>query len=154
MNGSDELMQICEVMKPDDVLIDLSASSKSGFLSMVAEIAASRLGVPEGEILGALQNREELGSTGIGAGIAIPHACVDGVGAPFMLLARLTKPIDFEAVDEAPVDVVCMILTPSGEQSHYLTLLSRITRRLRCADALDAIRRAPDSGQVYRAFAV
>ncbi|MBB5701219.1 PTS system nitrogen regulatory IIA component [Ochrobactrum daejeonense] len=145
-------MQISEVMKSDDVLIDVSISSKPKLLKFVAETAAARLGVAAEEILGALQGREELGSTGIGAGIAIPHAPVKSISAPFILLIRLAKPIDFEAVDEEPVDIVCPILTPQGDQGHYLKLLSQIARQLRLPDAIKAIRSGADQETIYRAF--
>ena len=141
-----------KVLKPDDVLIDVSVPSKSKLLKFVAETAADTLGLIEGDIVNALQSREDLGSTGIGAGIAIPHAPVEGVDSPFVLLVRLAKPIDFDAIDEEPVDVVCLILTPPGEQNRYLTLLSKIARQLRSADAVKTIRHAADPDIVYQAL--
>jgi PTS system nitrogen regulatory IIA component len=145
-------MQISEVMKPNDVLIDVSVPSKAKLLRFVAETAAAVLGVAEADIFSALQSRENLGSTGIGAGIAIPHAPVQGIVSPFALFVRLAKPIDFDAVDEAPVDLVCLILTPAGEQNRYLKLLSQIARQLGCTDALRTIRNAADRQQVYEAL--
>lgn len=139
-------------MKPDDVLIDVSVPSKSKLLKFLADTAAATLGGTEDDILDALQNREGLGSTGIGAGIAIPHASVKGIDSPFMLLVRLVKPIAFEAVDDEPVDLVCLILTPPGEQSHYLKLLSKIARHLRSGDALKIIRHAADREAIYQAL--
>lgn len=145
-------MKISEVMTPDDVLIDISVPSKAKLLRFVAETAAAVLGVAEGDILNALKSRESLGSTGIGSGIAIPHAPVNGIVSPFALFVRLTKPIEFEAVDEEPVDLVCLVLTPPGEQNRYLKLLSQIARQLRSADALKTIRDAADQQKVYQAL--
>jgi len=145
-------MQISEVMQPNGVLIDVSVPSKFKLLKFVAETAADRLGLVEGDVLNAVQSREDLGSTGIGAGIAIPHASVEGITLPFVLLVRLTMPIDFDAIDEEPVDIVCLILTPSGEQSHYLKLLSSIARQLRSVDAATTIRRAADREIIYQAL--
>lgn len=145
-------MQISEVMKPSDVLVDVSAPSKSKLLKFVAETAADRLGLAEGDVLNAVQSREDLGSTGIGAGIAIPHAPVEGIDLPFVLLVRLAKPIDFDAIDEEPVDVICLILTPHSEQNHYLKLLSKIARQLRSVDAVKTIRHAADRQIIYQAL--
>lgn len=146
-------MRISEAMKPDDLLLGVSASSKDKLLQLLSEHAGAALAVSEETILTALRSRESLGSTGIGAGIAIPHAPVDGLVAPFVLLARLAKPVEFEAIDEEPVDVVCLILTPPGEQNRYLKLLSSVTRQLRSADTLGTIRQAADRERVYRTFA-
>lgn len=145
-------MKISEVMKLEDVLIDVSVPSKAILLRFVAETAAGVLSIAEDHILNALQSRENLGSTGIGSGIAIPHAPVKGIVSPFVLLVRLTKPIDFEAIDEEPIDVVCLILTPLGEQNQYLKLLSQISRQLRSADVVRTIRGATDRQQVYQAL--
>lgn len=145
-------MKISEVMKPDDVLIDVSAASKGGLLLQLSAKAARALGIDERDILVALQSREALGSTGIGAGIAIPHAPVSGLTSPFALLVRLAKPVEFDSIDEQPVDVVCLILTPPDEQGRYLKLLSKIARQLRSADALNAVRHATDPKLIYDAF--
>jgi nitrogen PTS system EIIA component len=145
-------MKISEVMKPDDVLVRVSAPSKSKLLRFLSENAASALGLDKDDIFGALQNRESLGSTGIGAGIAIPHAPVAGVTSPYALLVRLAKPIEFKAIDEEPVDVVCLILTPPGEQNRYLKLLSSVARQLRSPEAVETIRHAAEREQVYHAI--
>lgn len=145
-------MKITEVMKPDRVLIDVSASTKPKLLHFLSRSAAGYLNLEGTDILRALQSRESLGSTGIGAGIAIPHAPVNGVASPFALLARLAKPIEFDAVDEEPVNLVCLILTPPGEQNHYLKLLSKIARQLRSPEAVHTIRTAADREHVYEAL--
>jgi len=145
-------MKISEVMKPDDVFVGVAASSKAKLLQFLSGKAADALHISEANVLGALQSREGLGSTGIGAGIAIPHAPVEGVTSPYALLVRLAKPIEFEAIDEEPVDVVCLILMPPGEQAEYLKLLSTIARKLRSPEAIKVIRTATDPEQVFSAI--
>ena len=145
-------MNISDVMKPSDVLIDVSVPSKPKLLKFVAENAAATVGIAAETILHALRSRENLGSTGIGSGIAIPHAPVTGLASPFALLVRLAKPIDFDSIDDQPVDLVCLILTPPGEQNRYLKLLSKIARQLQSADTLKTIRQAPNHELVYDAL--
>ena len=145
-------MKISEVIKPEGVTIDMSVSSKGQLLRLLSQKAADALGVGEHDILAALQSREDLGSTGVGAGIAIPHAAVVGIEEPFGLFVRLAKPVEFDALDEEPVDIVCLILTPPESQSPCLRLLSAIARQLRSPDAVKRIRSARDSGHVYSAI--
>lgn len=145
-------MKISEVIKPEDVTIGISTSSKSKLLELLSEKAAQALGINKKDILAALQGRENLGSTGIGAGIAIPHAPVAGIDGPFGFLMCLSKPVEFDAIDDEPVDIVCLIVMPPDGQSVYLKLLSNIARQLRSADTLKKIRSANELGQVYSAI--
>lgn len=145
-------MRISEVIKPEDVTIGVSASSKSKLLKLLSEKASQALGISEQDILAALQSREDLGSTGIGAGIAMPHAPVAGINGPFGFVVRLTKPIEFDAIDDEPVDIVCLILMPPEGQSAYLKLLSNVARQLRSADAVKRIRSARSREQVFSAI--
>lgn len=142
-------MQISEVMKPEHVLSDVSTRSKTTLLALLSERAASALGISKDAVLDALRGRENLGSTGIGAGIAVPHAPVSGIDRPFAFFVRLAKPVDFDAIDDEPVDLVCLILTPIGEGAQYLKLLSSIARQLRSAEIVASIRSARDSDQIY-----
>src|SRR5690606_5541569 len=102
-------MDISQCIAPDGVVLDLDVSSKDELLRFLADETARRLGLQSNVVLTALQKREALGSTGIGAGIGLPHAPVEGVQKPFGLFARLARPIDFEAIDEEPVDLVCIV---------------------------------------------
>lgn len=145
-------MKISDVIKPEDVAIGMSASSKVRLLQQLSEKAAHVLGISEHDILAALQSREALGSTGIGAGIAIPHAPVAGIERPFGFFVRLTKPIEFDAIDDEPVDIVCLILTPPDGQANYLKLLSNVARQLRSADAIKRIRSTSDPAHIYSAI--
>lgn len=145
-------MRISEAIKPEDVTIGVSASSKNKLLKFLSEKAAQALGISQPDILAALQSREDLGSTGIGEGIAIPHAPVAGIDAPFGLFVCLSKPIEFDAIDDEPVDIVCLVLMPPEGQSAYLKLLSNIARQLRSKDVLKKIRSAMDREHVYLAI--
>lgn len=124
-------MQISDFLQPENIILDLSARSKTLLLQALAARAAKALGLDETVILAALGNREKLGSTGMGKGIAIPHATLPGIDKPFALLARLSKPVDFDAVDDAPVDVVLLLLNPPNNAAAALSALSCMAKALR-----------------------
>lgn len=144
-------MKISEVIKPEHVLIGVSVASKGKLLQQLAENAAHRLGASADDILTALQGREALGSTGIGAGIAIPHAPVAGIEQPFGLFVRLIKPIEFDALDDEPVDIAFLVLMPPGGQAAYLKLLSNVARQLRSAEVMKILRSTGDRDRIYSA---
>lgn len=145
-------MDISQCIAPDGVVLGLEVSSKAELLRFLADETARRRGLQSNVVLTALQKREALGSTGIGAGIGLPHAPVEGVQSPFGLFARLVRPIDFEAVDEEPVDLVCVVLTPPGGSQIHLTLLSRIARQLRSSGTVVAIRNAKTAAALHAAL--
>lgn len=142
-------MKLSDCIAPGNVELDLNASNKARLLQALAEKASRSIGVGERDILAALQNREKLGSTGIGAGIALPHAPIAGLERPFGLLVRLGKRVDFDSIDGQPVDLVCLVLTPTESCSAHLTLLSRIARLLRSPEALAKLRSAASAQQAY-----
>lgn len=121
-------MKITDIVKPENVIIDLPVPAKVQLLRELAGLAAKRLGIEEAPVLAALQKRESLGSTGIGKGVAIPHANIETITEPFMLFVRLRKPIAFDSVDDLPVGIVFLILVPAHKASSHLNLLSRIAR--------------------------
>lgn len=132
----------------DDVVLDLSVSSKRALLQALAAEAARRLGRPEQEILEALQAREALGSTGLGRGVALPHAQLPGDAAPLMLFARLAKPIDYEARDDEPVDLAILVLWPEAEKEGFLPALSDTCRAVREPASLRRLRMAGSAEEV------
>ena len=144
-------MNIAEFLRPEDVLVELDASSKPQLLQQLSALAARAAGIDEAMLLAALSHRETLGSTGIGQGIAIPHSSPVGLAKPFALLARLGKPVDFDAIDERPVDLVFLLLTPDDRSSH-LKVLSVVSRQLRSAQVLEKLRRAKNAGEMYAAI--
>lgn len=127
----EEAMRITDLLSADDVVLDLSAESKRNLLQALAREAASRLQRPEQEVLDALQAREQLGSTGLGEGIALPHARISGNGPPVMLFVRLRRPISFEAKDDEPIDLIFLLLWPEACPQGLLSALSEVCRALR-----------------------
>lgn len=142
-------MQISDFLQPKNIELGLSAPSKECLLQTLAARAAQALEVEQATILTALVNREKLGSTGMGRGIAIPHATLYGVSKPFGFLARLVKPIDFDAVDETPVDIVFLLLGPASSPSTALGALSCMAKALRDDEILQYVRSSDDAGALY-----
>jgi PTS system nitrogen regulatory IIA component len=144
-------MKIADFLAPADVKIDVAATDKKKLLPELARSAATKLDMSSAAIVAALLKREDLGSTGVGGGVAIPHARFQQAKAPFGMLVRLKKPIDYDAVDGKPVDIVFLLLLPEdagGEQQ--LGALASIARQLRNSAVTAALRRARDSADVYR----
>lgn len=129
----------------DDVILDLGAGSKRNLLETLAAEASRRMDRPEAEILTALKDREALGSTGLGRGIALPHARLPGDQPPLQLFVRLARPIDYEARDEEPVDLVILVLWPEATAEGFLPALSDTCRGLRDPQALRALRSTASS---------
>jgi PTS system nitrogen regulatory IIA component len=131
------------------VLPSLKVNSKKQALQAVAERAAALTGLEEREIFDTLVQREKLGSTGVGGGIAIPHGKPQKLGRMFGLFARLAKPIDFEALDDQPVDLVFLLLAPEGAGADHLKALARIARHLREPGVAAKLRSAADTTALY-----
>jgi PTS system nitrogen regulatory IIA component len=143
-------MKISDFLSPGDVMIDVAASDKQKLLRALAHKAGAIVDVPAEHLLAELQRREELGSTGIGGGVALPHARFHQVDRPIGVLVRLRKRIDFEAVDGEPVDLVFLLLLPEAPEGDQLGALASIARKLRNADVTAALRKAGDSPEMYR----
>ena len=125
----------------------LSAHTKRQALSLLAETAARRFNLDAGEVLDALLAREQTGSTGVGSGVAVPHARLDGLDRMRGVFLRLETPVDFDAVDGAPVDLIFALLAPANAGSEHLRALARIARLLRQKDLRQQLRQArtPDA---------
>ena len=135
---------------PQVVLLDLNLRDKAAALTRLAgEVAAVAL--DPAAVLKALLWREDLGSTGMGDGIAIPHASVPGLTQPFGVFARLRPPVDFAAVDDKPVDIVVLLLTPQTAKGDLMAL-SQVARRLRSPAFCNALRQAEDEVDVWEAW--
>lgn len=141
-------MNLRDYLPLENVVLDLSASSKTTLLKKLSQLASERLAIDEAEIARVLTTRENLGSTGIGAGVAVPHASVRGLDRHFCLFARLAKPVDFEAVDDQPVDLVFLLLNPENRADH-LNILSCIARRVRDEQTAATIRSTASPQDVY-----
>lgn len=142
-------MNLSSVIKPEDVILDLSIATKANLINRLASHAAVRTGVGEQIIHSALLGRERLGSTGIGNGVAVPHAPVVGLVEPFAALVILKKPIDFEAVDDLPVDIVFLLLSSLEGTSEYLKILAAVARKTRGQTILQMLRSAKSPSAAY-----
>lgn len=131
---------LAELIKPDRVFADLRAPDKATLLGELAKRAAIALTLPAAGISASLAAREALGSTGVGAGIAMPHARLEGLAELAGFFARLERPIDYAAIDGKPVDLVFLLLSPMQGASEHLAALASVSRRLRDAGVAAAIR--------------
>ena len=146
-------MRIKDFLSAADVAIDMPAADKAGLLSELAARAASALNLPADVVAREIEKRDELGSTGIGRGISIPHARFREVKKPFGLLVRLQQPIEYHAIDGRPVDLVFLLLLPAAAQLDQLNALAAVARKLSDKDVLRRLRRATTSTEFYRAVA-
>jgi PTS system nitrogen regulatory IIA component len=144
-------MIISDFLAATDVKADVAATDKKRLLAMLARQAAAKIGIDADRIAAELYKREELGSTGVGGGVAIPHARFQQAKTPFGMLARLKKPIEYDAVDGKPVDIVFLLLLPEGAGGEQqLGALASIARKLRTPEVTAALRRARDSMDMHR----
>jgi PTS system nitrogen regulatory IIA component len=142
-------MALLDFLSPEAVAPALRANSKKQVLQELSAQAAHLTGLDERTIFEALLQRERLGSTGIGEGLAIPHGKLPQLTRLFGLLARLEKPVDFEALDGQPVDVLFLLLAPEGAGADHLKALARVARQLREPGILDRIRATRDANALY-----
>jgi PTS system nitrogen regulatory IIA component len=143
-------MNIGDFLTVNDAISEIRARDKTSLLRELCGRAAATLELDAVTLVGEILKREDLGSTGVGGGVAIPHARVQGLNAPFGILARLQRPLDFNAIDGQPVDIVFLLLLPAAPAGEQLNALASVARRLRDPDAVRAMRSAPDSATMYR----
>lgn len=146
-------MDISDILAPGAVVNRLDAHSKKHALQEMSQIAARQTGLTEREIFDTLNQRERLGSTGVGGGIAIPHGKLVGLDELKAFLFRLARPIEFEALDDAPVDIIFCLLAPEDAGADHLKALAKIARLLRTSGVADAIREADSNADLYNAVA-
>lgn len=142
-------MELADILAERAVLCCTGVKTKRQLFEDLAARAAELTGHPQAEILEAITSREELGSTGLGNGIAVPHGKIAGLKGVTAVFARLDQPIEFDSVDDQPVDIVMMLLAPSGAGADHLKALSRVARLLRTESVVDELRRIDDSAQLY-----
>ncbi|WP_149536481.1 PTS sugar transporter subunit IIA [Siccirubricoccus phaeus] len=143
-------MAIADLFPAPDGILSLSPKSKSDLFEMLAAEVAARLGLPKDDVLEAILAREKLGSTALGRGVAMPHARVDWLESPVAVLARLTHPIDLEARDGEPVDLVFLVLWPEAASEGFLPALSNICRVLRDNQLPRQLRRARSASEALQ----
>jgi PTS system nitrogen regulatory IIA component len=117
-------MKISDLLSPEDVMIDVRASNKRKLLQELAAKAASSLGLGVDQVAPDLLKREDLGSTGVGGGVAIPHARLPDLKRPYGVFAKLKQPIEFDAIDGQPVDIVFVLLLPAAAETEQLGALA------------------------------
>jgi PTS system nitrogen regulatory IIA component len=146
-------MKISDFLSPTQVLVDVKASDKSRLLEQLSMEAAAEAGLPAEEVVREIAKREELGSTGVGNGVALPHARLPSLTTPFALFARLRHGIDFDAIDGEPVDIVVLLLIPEAGDSAKGNALACVARALRDTETLRKVRSAPDRDALFSVIA-
>ena len=147
-------MALADLLHQDAIIPALRVNSKKQLLQELAARAARITGLSEREIFDVILQRERLGSTGVGNGIAIPHGKLPKLEKLFGLFARLERPIDFEAMDGQPVDLVFLLLAPEGAGADHLKALARIARLLRDQDIAKKLRASRDAQAIYSVLAL
>ncbi|USI74243.1 PTS sugar transporter subunit IIA [Sphingomonas morindae] len=143
---------LSDILAPEAVFHDLNAASKKALFATLAGLAARQAGLDARLVGERLQERERLGSTGFGAGVAIPHGKIDGLDRVIGLFAKLDRPIDFAAIDQLPVDLVFVLLSPPAAGVDHLKALARVSRRLRDRGFVAKLRGAGSADALYALF--
>jgi PTS system nitrogen regulatory IIA component len=142
-------MPLSDLVVPQAVVPALKVNTKKQALQELATRAAAMCGRSEREVLEVLMQRERLGSTGIGSGIAIPHGKLAKLDRLFGVFARLERPIDFEALDGQPVDLLFLLLAPEAAGADHLKALARVARLLRDPEVARKLRESRDAEAIY-----
>jgi PTS system nitrogen regulatory IIA component len=142
-------MEIADLIGPDGVIANLKASSKKQALQELAHRASAITGLHERAIFDTLLERERLGTTGVGLGIAIPHGKLADIDRIYGLFARLKQPIDFDAIDEQPVDLIFVLLAPESAGADHLKALARVSRLLRDKAFCEKVRGSDNAEAIY-----
>ena len=146
-------MDIAELISPEGILPNLRVSSKKQALQELSKRAAELTGQPERGIFEVLIQRERLGTTGVGQGIAIPHGKLPTLDRLYALFARLETAIDFDAIDEQPVDLICLLLAPETAGADHLKALAQVSRLLRNKAICEKIRGSDSPDAIYALLA-
>ena len=142
-------MNLAEIISPRGVIANLRVSSKKQALQELAKRAAEITGEPERAVFEVLLERERLGTTGVGNGIAIPHGKLASLPRLYALFAKLEHPIDFDAIDEQPVDLICLLLAPQTAGADHLKALAQVSRLLRDRQVCEKLRGANSGEAIY-----
>lgn len=147
-------MPLTDLVAPNAIIPALKVNGKKQALQEIAAKAAVLTGQSDKAIFEILLQREKLGSTGVGNGVAIPHGKLPKLGKVFGLFARLERPVDFEALDGQPVDLIFLLLAPEGAGADHLKALARVARLLRDADVARKLRDSRDAEALYAVLAM
>ncbi|MBW8813405.1 MAG: PTS IIA-like nitrogen regulatory protein PtsN [Caulobacterales bacterium] len=142
-------MNIGELLDRSAISLRVSATNKRKVLAVIAEIAARNFGVEASDVLDALTEREAAGSTGVGHGVAVPHARLEGLQRMRGIFVRLEQPVEFEAVDDQPVDLLFALFAPKQAGADHLRALARVSRLLRQSELREQLRKARTADAVH-----
>ncbi|WP_174300995.1 PTS sugar transporter subunit IIA [Caulobacter sp. S45] len=142
-------MDIGHWLEPGAIALRLGADSKRQALAALAEVAGRALRQPPGDVLDRLLEREAEGSTGVGNGVAVPHARLPGLAGLKAVFVRLETPVAFEAVDSRPVDLMLALFAPEGSGVEHLRALAKAARALRGAELREQLRKARTTDAIY-----
>lgn len=142
-------MNIGELLDRTAISLRVSAANKRTVLAAIAEIAARNFALEAGDVLDALTEREVAGSTGVGYGVAVPHARLDGLSRMRGVFVRLEQPVEFEAVDDQPVDLLFALFAPKSAGAEHLRALARVSRVLRQTELREQLRKARTADAVH-----
>jgi len=154
LRSSDMSMTLTDLVAPNAVIPALKVNNKKQAIQELAARASELTGQSERAILEILLQREKLGSTAVGSGVAIPHGKLPKLGRLFGLFARLHRPIDFEALDNQPVDLIFLLLAPEAAGADHLKALARIARQLRDPEIARRLRESNDADALYAVLAM
>ncbi len=142
-------MELADILPEESVLVCTDLATKHDVLVRLAEHVASLGGYAAADVFKALDDREQLGSTGLGNGIAVPHGKFAPLKSVIAVFVKLATPVDFDAVDDQPVDLVMMLLAPMGAGADHLKALAKVARVLRTDAVVEGVRRAKTPGAIY-----
>lgn len=145
-------MELGDFLSQDAVITDIKASSKKQVLQAISEVAGELTSLPARQIFDTIIQREKLGSTGVGNGVAIPHGKFEKYDRITGVFVRLGSAVDFDALDDEPVDIIFMLMAPEEAGADHLKALSRVARVLRDPRRVAAIRAAADAAGIYHAL--
>jgi PTS system nitrogen regulatory IIA component len=143
------MSDLSDILTVDRIDAALGAANKKGLFQQLGMAAARRTGLDAKEIVAALTDRERLGSTGFGGGVAIPHGKIEGLPRVFGYFARLVTPIPFQSVDDIPVDLVFLLLSPPDAGADHLKALARVSRTLRDRQTVAKLRGARSKDAIF-----
>jgi PTS system nitrogen regulatory IIA component len=143
------MVELSDILAGDSVDARMNVANKKALFQQLAAAAARQTGLGTKDIVSSLSERERLGSTGFGGGIAIPHGKIDGIPRVYGYFARLTSPIDFQSVDNLPVDLVFLLLSPPDAGADHLKALAKVSRALRDRETLAKLRGARSRDAIY-----
>jgi len=142
-------LEISDLITPATVIPALKVTSKKQALQELSRLSAEITDLDERTVFEILVERERLGTTGVGGGVAIPHGKHAGLGRLYGLFARLEQPVDYDSIDEQPVDLIFLLLAPEAAGADHLKALARVSRKLRDRDTCEKLRGSESADALY-----